>query len=105
MSTNSPPPDCGVKIAISAVTPLRRKLAKAPPVAPSLIGNRSITCSLCQRNVFSSLLLAHKQEIHGDSVYRRTTTGRPKNIWFRPPPPSPAPAWRRPAALRPVFSR
>lgn len=84
---------------------MHRKLAKAHPVAPGQIGNRSITCSLCQRKVFSTLLLAHKQEVHGDRIYSRTPTGRPKNIWFRPPPPTPAPAWRRPAALRPVFSR
>ena len=105
MSTNSDSLKCGVETPATAVAPVRRKLAKAPPIAPGLIGNRSITCSLCQRKVFASLLLAHKQEAHGDSVYRPTPTGRPKSIWFSPLPPAPAPAWRRPAALRPVFSR
>jgi len=74
-------------------------------MTPGLMGSRSITCSLCQRQILSSLLLAHKQEAHGDAIYSRTATGRPKGIWFRPPPSAPAPAWRRPAALRPVFSR
>jgi hypothetical protein len=74
-------------------------------MAPGMMGSRSITCSLCQRQILSSLLLAHKQEAHGDAIYSRTATGRPKGIWFRPPPPAPTPVWRRPAALRPVFSR
>jgi hypothetical protein len=105
MSRIFTPPDCGDETLPAAVEPARRKLAKVPPFAPGLIGNRSITCSLCQRKVLSSLLLAHKQEAHGDSVYSRTATGRPKNIWFRPPPVASSPGWRRPASLRLVFSR
>lgn len=105
MSSHLDPLKCGGETPTAAAVPARRKLTKTPPVAPGLIGNRSITCSLCQRKVFSTLLLAHKQEAHGDSVYSRTATGRPKSIWFRPPPPTPVPVWRRPAALRPVFSR
>lgn len=105
MSSHLDPLKCGGETPTTAAVPARRKLTKMPPIAPGLIGNRSITCSLCQRKVFSTLLLAHKQEAHGDSVYSRTATGRPKSIWFRPPPPTPVPVWRRPAALRPVFSR
>jgi hypothetical protein len=105
MSSSLDPLEYGGKTPATATAYVRRKLAKAPPVAPGLIGNRSITCSLCQRKVLSSLLLAHKQEAHGDSVYSRTASGRPKSIWFRPPPSPSAPAWRCPAALRPVFSR
>jgi hypothetical protein len=69
-----------------------------------MVGSRSIHCNLCHRKVFSGLLLAHKQQNHGDAVYSRTATGRPKNIWFRPPA-TKAKGWRRPAALRPVFGR
>ena len=105
MSSHLDPLKRGGETPAAAAVPVLRKLAKARPVAPGLIGNRSITCSLCQRKVFSSLLLTHKQEVHCDSVYSRPATGRPKNIWFRLPPPSRTPMWRRPAALRPVFSR
>jgi hypothetical protein len=105
MSTTIDPLEYGGETPATPVVHVHRKLSKVPPVAPGLIGNRSISCSLCQRKVLSSLLLAHKQEAHGDSVYSRTATGRPKSIWFRPPPTTRAPAWRRPAALRPVFSR
>ena len=105
MSSHLDPLKQGGETPAAAMAPVPRKLAKARPVAPGLIGNRSITCSLCQRKVFSSLLLTHKQEVHCDSVYSRTANGRPKSIWFRPPPSQPTPVWRRPAALRPVFSR
>lgn len=105
MSRPTNPLECGESTPAIPLAPVRRKLAKVPPMSPGLIGSRSITCGLCRHRVFSSLLLAHKQEAHGDSVYSRTATGRPKSIWFRPPPSPSAPAWRRPAALRPVFSR
>lgn len=89
---------------LPTLPPVRRKLGKVSPMVIGMVGSRSIHCSLCHRKVFSGLLLAHKQEVHGDTVYRRTATGRPKNIWFRPPA-TKAQGWRRPAALRPVFSR
>ena len=105
MSRIKYPLECGGGISPKPPAPVHRKLGKVPPMAPGMVGSRSITCSLCQRKILSSLLLAHKQEAHGDTVYSRTATGRPKSIWFRPPPSAPAPVWRRPAALRPVFSR
>jgi hypothetical protein len=105
MSRITDPLECGGLISSKALAPVRRKLGKVPPVAPGMMGTRSISCSLCQRKILSNLLLAHKQEAHGDAIYSRTATGRPKSIWFRPPPPAPTPVWRRPAALRPVFSR
>lgn len=105
MSRIADPLKCGGAFPSVPPTTTRRKLGKVPPTAPGMMGSRSITCSLCQRKILSSLLLAHKQEAHGDAVYSRTATGRPKSIWFRPPPPPPVPVWRRPAALRPVFSR
>jgi len=105
MSRIEHPLKCGGKLSSKPSVAIRRKLGKVPPVAPGMLGSRSITCSLCQRKILSNLLLAHKQEAHGDAIYSRTATGRPKSIWFRPPAPTPAPAWRRPAALRPVFSR
>jgi len=105
MSRIQDPLKCGGLISPKPPIHVRRKLGKVPPMAPGMMGSRSITCSLCQRKILSILLLAHKQEAHGDTVYSRTATGRPKSIWFRPPPSAPAPAWRRPAALRPVFSR
>jgi hypothetical protein len=105
MSRIPTPLECGGAFSCESPAPVRRKLGKVPPMAPGMVSSRSITCSLCQRKILSNLLLAHKQEAHGDAVYSRTATGRPKSIWFRPPPATPAPAWRRPAALRPVFSR
>ncbi|WP_338415432.1 hypothetical protein [uncultured Sphaerotilus sp.] len=105
MSRIEHPPNAGGELSSKPSIAIRRKLGKVPPVAPGMLGSRSITCSMCQRKILSNLLLAHKQEAHGDAIYSRTATGRPKSIWFRPPPPSPAPAWRRPAALRPVFTR
>jgi hypothetical protein len=105
MSRIEHPLKCGGELSSNPSVAIRRKLGKVPPVAPGMLGSRSITCSLCQRKILSNLLLAHKQEAHGDAIYSRTATGRPKSIWFRPPALTPAPAWRRPAALRPVFSR
>ena len=89
----------------STPPPARRKLGKVSPMVIGMVGSRSVHCGLCQRKIFSGLLLAHKQEAHGDTVYSRTITGRPKNIWFRPPATAKTPGWRRPAALRPVFGR
>lgn len=89
----------------SPLHPVRRKLGKVSPMVIGMVGSRSVNCSLCHRKIFSGLLLAHKQEAHGDTVYSRTATGRPKNIWFRPPATAKNPGWRRPAALRPVFGR
>lgn len=105
MSCILTPPEYGGTAKDKPKASARRKLAKAPPMALGQIGNRSIACSLCQRRVFSTLLLVHKQEAHGDAVYHRTATGRPRNIWFGLPAVAQAPAWRRPASLRPVFSR
>lgn len=105
MSRHQTPPDCREILPATPLAVAHRKLAKAPPMALGLIGNRSITCNLCQRKILSSLLLAHKQESHGDSVYSRAANGRPKSIWFRPPPQVQSPGWRRPAAMRPILSR
>ena len=105
MSRKPTPLECGGNTPKSPSVAVRRKLGKVPPKAPSLLGSRSVTCSLCQRGVFANLLLAHKQEAHGDAIYSRTANGRPRNIWFGPPPVAQAPIWRRPAGLRPVFSR
>lgn len=50
-----------------------------------MLCSRSIQCNLCGRKIFAGWLLAHKQTEHGDAIYTRTASGRPKGIWFRPP--------------------
>jgi len=105
MSRIAKPLDGGEAPLSPVLKPARRKLGKVSPMVIGMAGNRSVHCGLCHRKIFSGLLLAHKQEAHSDAVYSRTATGRPKNIWFRPPVTSKTQGWRRPAALRPVFSR
>jgi hypothetical protein len=84
---------------------VHRKLGKLPPADPLLLSSRTVHCNLCGRNVFSRLLLTHKQLVHDDAVYTRTASGHPKGLWSRLPAPSVVRMHRQPRVRRPLLRR